>query len=274
MYSVADHVKNCPMDQEMLNIFLELYKLSGEVDPNRLVSGVDIFRNYEYGYPLMWLKDIINPTSMIWDIGSSSTIWPTLLFKKFGCDIFATDIDMEHLETQKHYLHNIGALDQLGQKFRFEYQDATRTTYQPESFDVVCSVSAIEHIPGDGDVQAVIEAERVLKPGGTFILTAPYAPLFSESTTDHYHHGYEKRYSFDSIVTRFAEATRLHRKKLLFINGKHEQSDLISDFWYQHHLYQNLGQISMFFSLLMFDITTEPKENTKGFIALYEKSAH
>lgn len=272
MYSINDHIENCNMDQKSLDMFLELFKLGSEIDPNRKISGVDIFRNFEYGIPLKWVNGKLSSKTKVLDIGSSSTIWPTLLFKKFGCNIHATDIDMTHLDTQKHFLYNIGALDELGRKFIFEHQDATSMTYSDDSFDIVFSVSSLEHIPGEGDVRAVEEIQRVLKPGGTFIITAPYSPVFEETETEHYHFSYEKRYDYKAIQKRFSSANKLRRKELLFINGKHEKSDEISDFWYKNDLYKNLGQISMFFSLLMFEITTEPNENTKGFMALYEKT--
>lgn len=271
MDKIRNHIANCNLDIEGIKDLIDLYNEAGEIDPNRKITGIDIFRNFEYGYPLGWLKNVLTPESKVLDIGSSSTIWPVLLYKRFGCQLYATDIDMTHLTNQEYYLENIGAKEALGNKFIFEYQDATATTYEDNSFDVVCSVSAIEHIPGDGDVKAVIEAERVLKPGGKFVFTAPFQETFKESTTDHYHFGYEKRYSADCIENRFAEAKGLKREKLLFINGTHAQSDLISDFWYQHQMYNNLGQISMFVSLMMFEISKVPSHNTKGFIALYTK---
>jgi 2-polyprenyl-6-hydroxyphenyl methylase/3-demethylubiquinone-9 3-methyltransferase len=51
---------------------------------------------------------------------------------------------------------------------RVEYlkQDVMRTTFQPESFDVVCAMDLLEHVENP---KAVIqEASRLLKPGGLF----------------------------------------------------------------------------------------------------------
>ena len=120
-------------------------------------------------------------------------------------------------------------------KIIIEHQDATSLTYTDSAFDVVCAISALEHIPGNGDILAV------LKPGGVFIFTAPYAPEFMESETDHYHHGYEKRYDDKSIRNRFSSSKKLHLDEILFIDGLHEDTDLISDFWYRHKLYNRLG---------------------------------
>ncbi len=271
MDKLRNHFENCNFEINDMENLIDLYNISGEIDSNRKVSGVDIFRNFEYGIPLKWLSEKLNKHSKILDIGSSSTIWPVLLLQKFGCQVYATDIDITHLENQKHYLYNVGKLDEMGKSFIVENQDATNMTYEDNKFDVVCSISAIEHIPAEGDIRAVEEAERVLKPGGIFILTAPFSSKFGESTTDHYHHGYEKRYDLNAIENRFSSAHGLVRDKLLFINGIHEDSDAISEFWYKHALYKQLGKISMFFSLLMFNVSEEPTQQSKGFMAMYRK---
>jgi len=51
-----------------------------------------------------------------------------------------------------------------------EYQDMKKLSYFDESMDVVISFSAIEHIPGNGDIEAAKEMARVCKPGGTIII--------------------------------------------------------------------------------------------------------
>ena len=52
--------------------------------------------------------------------------------------------------------------------------------FSNESFDVVSSVSVIEHIPGNGDSLAIGEMWRVLKPGGKLVLTFPCAREYAE----------------------------------------------------------------------------------------------
>jgi SAM-dependent methyltransferase len=47
-------------------------------------------------------------------------------------------------------------------------------TYANDSFDLVYSISVIEHIPGDGDTASLKEFRRVLKPGGTLVVQVPY----------------------------------------------------------------------------------------------------
>lgn len=262
----TEHIKQCGLDNELLEEFIELYKLTTEVDPNRINAGVDIFRNFEYAYPLKWLRSIVDEKTKILDLGSSSTIWPVLMYKVFGCTVFATDIDTDSLEIQNHYLYHSGY---SGEKCIVERQDMTNITHGGNIFDVVCAISAIEHIPGDGDIKCISEVERVLKPGGSFILTTSFSSVFTETETEHYHFSYEKRYDYQSIKDRLVGNFKI--KNMKFLNNKHENGDAISNFWYANKLYNNLGKLSMLFSLSLYEISDEPNQNTRGFIGMFQK---
>lgn len=52
------------------------------------------------------------------------------------------------------------------------------------SFDVVVSISTLEHIPGDGDTRAMCEAARVVRPGGRVIVTVEAGREYLESWVD------------------------------------------------------------------------------------------
>ncbi len=54
-------------------------------------------------------------------------------------------------------------------------EDARHLTYPSGHFDRVFSISAIEHIPDEGDSVAIQEIARVLAPGGTACLTVPWS---------------------------------------------------------------------------------------------------
>ena len=57
-------------------------------------------------------------------------------------------------------------------------EDATALTFRSDTFDVIVSLSVIEHIPDDGDMAALKEMWRVLRPGGRLILTVPFLPKY------------------------------------------------------------------------------------------------
>ncbi len=68
---------------------------------------------------------------------------------------------------------------------RFVVGDGRRLPFADASFDHAYSVSVIEHIPGDGDEQALRELARAVRPGGRVVVTVPYA--------DHYHEDWRER---------------------------------------------------------------------------------
>ena len=53
--------------------------------------------------------------------------------------------------------------------------DGRRLPYADGSFDHAYSVSVLEHIPDGGDVEALNELARVLRPGGRVVVTLPHA---------------------------------------------------------------------------------------------------
>lgn len=54
------------------------------------------------------------------------------------------------------------------------HEDLTRLSFAEESFDLIVSLDVLEHVPSYE--QALAEAYRVLRPGGTFFFTAPFQP--------------------------------------------------------------------------------------------------
>jgi SAM-dependent methyltransferase len=63
----------------------------------------------------------------------------------------------------------------------FVLQDARSLQWPDAAFDVVYSMSVIEHVEGDSaDALAVRELLRVLKPGGLLIVSVPFGPTYVE----------------------------------------------------------------------------------------------
>ncbi|MCJ7805180.1 class I SAM-dependent methyltransferase [Patescibacteria group bacterium] len=69
--------------------------------------------------------------------------------------------------------------------FHFVLEDITNTHCPDNFFDVVCALSTLEHIglggrwgitsdDPDGDIKAVAQIKRILRPNGTFLVTVPY----------------------------------------------------------------------------------------------------
>jgi SAM-dependent methyltransferase len=63
----------------------------------------------------------------------------------------------------------------------FSLEDARNINFPDASFDVVYSMSVLEHIEGEGgDSAAVAELLRVLKPGGLLVLSVPFGSTYVE----------------------------------------------------------------------------------------------
>jgi len=104
---------------------------------------------------------------------------------------------------------NVDGIDLRGWKFthpnfKLIRGDIRRSGIPDSTYDCVYAVSTIEHIglnsyygnkinDLDGDIKAVREVLRILKPGGRFIITMPYASKFWER-------GGARRYDDDRVA--------------------------------------------------------------------------
>ena len=74
------------------------------------------------------------------------------------------------------------ALQQAARNYphiRFIHQTAAKLPFPDEMFDVVILSEVIEHVGDENKAMVMSEAHRVLKNGGLFIFTAPYAGAFA-----------------------------------------------------------------------------------------------
>ena len=67
--------------------------------------------------------------------------------------------------------------------------DITSIPVSDNTFDVIMCIEVFEHLPNP--IDALVELNRVLKPGGKLILTAPFASLTHYSPY-HYATGFNK----------------------------------------------------------------------------------
>lgn len=115
------------------------------------------------------------------DIGSPKLFGLGLAYKN-SLDIRLTDMTRMNLDEYATMWRAISN-DAYGTA-HFEQQDARSLSYPDEQFDLVYSMSVIEHINGDKqDSRAVWEMWRVLKPGGLLILSVPFGRRYAEQYT-------------------------------------------------------------------------------------------
>lgn len=93
--------------------------------------------------------------------------------------------------------------------------DAAREIPYPDShFDKIFSVSVLEHIPNDGDILALREMLRVLKPSGCLVITLPAFTHYVEEwiSSKNYWKSlerngktfYQRRYDEDTLLKNFS----------------------------------------------------------------------
>jgi ubiquinone/menaquinone biosynthesis C-methylase UbiE len=100
---------------------------------------------------------------------------------------------------------------------RFSLQDARALTYQENSFDIVYSMSVVEHVSGEvGDSLALTEMVRVLRPGGLLLFSVPFGPVYAEQwrknfvgaveeRNDSTYHFFQRIYDSRSLQTRLLQ---------------------------------------------------------------------
>jgi SAM-dependent methyltransferase len=134
-----------------------------------LVLPVEYIRCAEGRYVLQHLA--AEPGHRVLDIGSPKL--PSLfLAARVGAKVHATDL-LDYF-FPRYGIYADAVLGPRRHLYRMEAQDGRRLSYPDRSFDRVFSISAIEHIPDDGDRQAMREIARVLEPGGLCCLTVPW----------------------------------------------------------------------------------------------------
>jgi SAM-dependent methyltransferase len=143
-----------------------------------MVLPVEYIRCAETRYVLHHLD--AQPGQRILDIGSPKLL--SLFFAaRLRAEVHATDLIDYFFE--KYQIYSRMALGHEWQRYCMAREDARALTYPPAHFDRVFSISAIEHIPDDGDSRAIREIARVLTPGGSACLTVPWSD-----------HGYREKF--------------------------------------------------------------------------------
>lgn len=147
----------------------------------------------------------------ILDVGSPKCFGLFLAFH-FDVEIHMTDIDEPTLSEAEILWKSIKRRARGHAAFRV--QDARKPLYA-QDFDIVYSMSVIEHVEGnEGDSQSIREMIRALKPGGLLLVTVPLGPSYIEQERVGFQGaarktGDRKRYFFQRIYSPAAVEERI-----------------------------------------------------------------
>lgn len=198
-----------------LRILLKLYKIN--LDCPYLAAQ----RYIEFS----WVMNNLNFKSrdIVLDIGSANSILPTFLTNKFNISLYAIDLD-ESIKDQIVF-KNLLKLNNL----QVLKVDGVKLPFKDNFFNKVISVSAVEHFEGDKDILALKEIYRILKKGGTAVITTQitneYEEIFKEE--DVYSKKYkntpvffERRYDEENLEKRILTSSPLVLKKIKYFMQK------------------------------------------------------
>lgn len=159
------------------------------------------------------------------DIGTGESPLPTFLYANSRWDITCLD-KCPWVRNQNRFLKTIDAGEAPAKRFRIVEQDLLKADFPDESFDVITSVSVIEHFEGASDSAAMKACGRLLRPGGTLVLTTlvndsfftefylkqpVYGEAFAGSPVF-----YQRHYDLKSVRERIVEPSGLVEKERVY----------------------------------------------------------
>lgn len=179
----------------------------------RVILPSSYWRTMEFAYVYHQLAHLPAGARVL-DIGSPKEL-ALMLARRKRYAVTATDLLPEPVELARRYARAQGIDGEGPGLVHCETQDGRQLTYPDNSFDAAFAVSVLEHIPGDGDTQAMREMVRVVKPGGRIVVTTPYDVKYREDTVPGSFSGragesmiWERHYDEEALERRLLSAAR------------------------------------------------------------------
>ena len=192
------------------------------------VQVLNYWRCIEIPTCLSELEEFNTFSGPVLDIGSPkvASVWMARQ-PKFST-VIATDVSDYFLNDLSH-IRDILELADL----KTMVADAVNLPFDDSSFASVVSISVLEHIPKDGDMQAMKQIANKLIDGGVAVVSVPYwiAPieetaktgeLYWESHTDRNSCGvfYQRRYDRHELMKRIIEPSGLRVERIYLIGER------------------------------------------------------
>ena len=152
--------------------------------PGETAPGILALHLARYVFAERWCDD-----GEVLDLGCG-TGYGSFRLSRVARKVIGGDISVEAVEYARgHY----GAPN-----LEFAVLDATVLPFGDASFDVVCSFETIEHV--DNPKKLVHEVARVLRPGGTFVVSTPRAEETTHKPANPHHRVEFARADFERLL--------------------------------------------------------------------------
>jgi SAM-dependent methyltransferase len=160
------------------------------------------------------------------DVGSPKLL-ALYLAERARCQVVATDL-YGYFCNEYALLARLRALQG---RLSLAVADGRRLPFRDASFDRVCSISVLEHIPGAGDGDCIAEIGRVLRPGGRCVVTVPFWPAgrvdrrqpdfyWAEGPQDDGKVFFQRRYNEAQLRQRLIARSGLRLARLRFVGER------------------------------------------------------
>lgn len=207
------------------------YALDNEEYNSYVIYNKWPIRRLEYSFVIKEMEKYIEKGRKVLEAGCGVSPMP-FLWSKIGADVTAVDLSEKTIRLMKQFSED--DYFKVGEKIDFAVCDIMKLPYEDNSFDIVETISVIEHLQFPNYLMAINELYRVLKPGGVLICTCDISS--------------QKEMKLSSIGAFSAEnikgILRVFKNELLeeskdFENLSVEQKD-IDEFW-ENHYYDGIG---------------------------------
>jgi SAM-dependent methyltransferase len=164
----------------------------------RLVIPLDPSRYLEFPDTLRELEP--HPGDRILDLASPKLMAVELARR--GAEVTSVDAYAPEISRWR-------ALTEGQRGLRFAIADGRALPFADACFHCAYAISVLEHVPAEGDLQALRELARVVKPGGRVVITVPYADRYREDWRDEPMYGLQEPVNGRYFFERWYDDARL-----------------------------------------------------------------
>lgn len=199
------------------NLWTNHLELGLSKTAGKITQPVNFYSRYpEYAAFFSWIDAYVTDNRLlsarILDVGSPK-LFGFYLADRLPVSLLCTDISPRNIDEYRVMWKALAPGSRGSIEFKLE--DVRSLHLEPEAFDVVYSMSVIEHVDGkEADGKALEEMLRVLKPGGLLVFSVPIGPHYQEQKrpltgADHVSDTGDRDMFFQRVYTRESVGERL-----------------------------------------------------------------